>query len=130
MVAAILDDDLEAARRAQPVDRRRLEDVDHALRDMSPEACLQVGGDGVAGQVPARARSSKVVEHDVHGAEVGRVGVQQDRWPGDGDGVLDARASAGRSPRSGRITSPRPLERRGIGQLHVDQQIALVLLRE
>ena len=59
-------------------------------------------------------------------AEVRRVGIEQDRLPGDGDRVLDARRL------SGDLLDPlhhllRALHRGRIGQLHVDQQIALVL---
>ena len=32
----------------------------------------------------------EIVEHHVHGAEIGRVGIQQDRLAGDGQDVLDA----------------------------------------
>ena len=40
-------------------------------------------------------RFVEIVEHDVHRAEVGGVGVEQDRLAGDGDGVLDARRLPG-----------------------------------
>ena len=59
----------------------------------------------------------------------GRVGVQDQRLPGDADRVRDARRLAA-SVSIRAITRSRPLHRRRVGQLHVEQQIALVLLRE
>ena len=63
--------DLESAGGAQAVQRRGAEHVDRAVGDLAAEArFLQAGGDGVAGQV-RRQPIVKVVEHDIHRAEIG-----------------------------------------------------------
>ena len=93
-VAAVLDDDLETARRAEAVDGRSAEDVDLGVRDTVLQRRLQARGDGIAGQI-LRCALMEIVQHHVHGAEVRRVGVEQDRLAGDGDGVLDAGILAG-----------------------------------
>ena len=77
-----------------------------------------------------RTRSLEIVEHQVQRAEVGGVGVEQDRLAGDGDGVLDARAFPGRCSSICWTTSWVRSTRGGVGQLDVDQQVALVLLRD
>ena len=74
-------------------------------------------------------RWSKLLEHDVHRAEVGRVGVQEQRLAGDADRVRDARRVAGQRFDAGHDPL-RALHRGGVGQLHVEEQIALVLLRD
>ena len=71
----------------------------------------------------------ELVEHHVHRAEVGRVGVHQDRLAGDRHGVRDARQLAG-DPLDLLHHLLGPLQRRRVGQLHVDQQVALVLRRD
>ena len=86
-------------------------------------------GDRVAGE-PGVGAVVEVVEHHVHRAEVGRVGVQQDRLAGDRHGVRDARASRWRSRSIVLHHLLGALERRRVGQLHVDQQVALVLRRD
>ena len=92
-VAPVLDHDLEAAGGPQAVDRRRLEDVDQPVPDLVLERRLNLGRDHRAGQ-PLVGPMMKVVEHHVHRAEVGGVGVHQDRLAGDGHGVRHARQLA------------------------------------
>ena len=69
----------------------------------------------------------EIVEHHVHRAEVGGVGVHQDRLAGDRQGVGDARQLAGRSPR--RVPSPSAVRSSDdeSGSWTFDQQVALVL---
>ncbi len=90
VVAGVLNDDLEAARRAQALDRRGAEDVDDRLGHFLLQLVPAAGGDGVAGQRPARG-GSRTLEHQIQRAEVRGVGAEQDRLARDGDGVLDAR---------------------------------------
>ena len=124
-VAAILDHDLEAAGGAQPVDRRGAEDIDFAVADFVLEKLLQLVGDHV-GRAPLRGALVKLVEHDVHRAEVRRVGPQQQRLPGDGHRVTDAGNVAGQFlDRVHRLCGS--CQRRRIGQADVDDQIALVV---
>ena len=99
-IAAVLDDQLEAAGRAQAVDRRRAERRDDRPAHLALAALLQLRGDGVGGQL-GPAPLLELLEHDVHRAEVGRIGVQEQRLAGDADRVLDARASRGPGPRCG-----------------------------
>ena len=123
-------DDLEAAGRAQALDRRGAEDVDQRRRGSRRWNCsLQLGGDGVAGQVAAAA-VVEVVEHDVHRAEV------RARWRSAGATGRRWRpcarrpASRGRSPRSAASPPAVRSTRRRVGQLDVDEQVALVLRRD
>ena len=69
------------------------------------------------------------IEHDEHRAEVRAVGRQQHRYPGDGRRVRHAGRLAGDRFDEGESVAG-PLDRRGVGQLHVDDQPPLVLLRD
>ena len=96
--------------------------------DFALEESLELRGD----RVGRRARVGpvvKLVEHHVHRAEIGRIGVHQDRLARDRHGVLDSGQIVGQflDRAHGHL---RPLERRRVGQLHVDQQVALVLRRD
>jgi len=87
----------------------------------SASASFSADSDGIAAIL-------EVVEHQIHGAEVGRVGAQEDRLPGDGDGVLDPRRLEGDFLQAlDDLAGAR--DRCRIGHLHVDEQVALVLLR-
>ena len=126
VVAAVLDDDLEAAGGAQAVDRRGAEDVDQPVLDLLLEIGLQLGGDASRRKGRVAARSVEVVEHHVHRAEIGGVGAQQDRLAGDGHGVLHAGVLVGDLLDA--VHDPLgPLHGGRVGQLHVHQQVALVL---
>ena len=124
-VAAVLDDEFESARGAEAVDRRGAEDVHQPVLDLLLEAGLQPGGQRRTGQLGVGA-AMEVVQHHVHGAEIGGIGVQQDRLAGDGHGVLDPFRAIGDGLDAAHDLL-RPLDRRGVGQLHVHQQVALVL---
>ena len=127
-VAAVLDHDLEAAGGAQAVDRRRAEDVDQRRRATSScERRLQPRGDGVGRTGRGRGGGGSRRASRTSSRSSARWRSSRIDWPGDRHRVLDARRLARRSPRSGRITcSVRSTEAR-VGQLHVDQQVALVL---
>ena len=84
-------------------------------------------GDGV-GRQSRTAALGEILEHHVHRAQVGRVGAQDQRLAGDAHGVLDARRLAGDRLDLGHDALG-ALHRGGVGQLHVQQQVALVLLR-
>ena len=71
----------------------------------------------------------KLLEHDVQRAEVGCIGVQEQRLARHADRVLDARRLAGQCLDAGHDPL-RPLHRGGIGQLHVQEQIPFILLRD
>ena len=89
------------------------------------ELGLQRGGDGLAGKARGGA-AVEVVEHHVHRAEVRGVGAQQDRLAGDGHGVLHAGVLVGQLLDA--VHHPLgPLHGGRVGQLHVHQQVALVL---
>ena len=67
------------------------------------------------------------LQQDVQGAQVGRVGVQDQRLAGDADRVLDPR----RVPRNlldAGHEAFRALDGGGVGQLHVQEQVSFVLL--
>ena len=128
-VAAVLDHDLEAAGRAQALDRRRAEDVDQPPPDLVLKRRLQPGGDRVAGE-PWLAPLVEVVEHArtstpkfgalafsrIDCPAMATVCVTPGCLPGDRLDLLHHRFG--------------PLERGRVGQLHVDQQVALVLRRD
>ena len=83
-----------------------------------------LGGDVVGGDA---ASIGEFLEHDVHRPQVRRVRAQQQRLAGDAHGVRDAVGGMGD------IVQPRhhgfgARDGGRVGQLHVDQQIALVLL--
>ena len=122
---AVLDDDLESARGAQAIDRRGLEDGHHGPADIALEPFFQGVGDPFAGE-PRRRALVEVVEHDVQGAEVGRVGPQQDRLARHGHGMLDTRRLVRDFLDPGH-DAHRALQARGVRQLHVHQQVAFVL---
>ena len=65
-----------------------------APRTSSRQRSCSCCGDGVGAQLGA-VPLSNAFEQDVHRAEVGRVGVQDQRLAGDADRVLDARRVAG-----------------------------------
>ena len=76
---------------------------------------------------PGPRRWSKSFEHHVQRAEVRGIGVQNQRLAGDPHRVLHARRVVReRSIRA--MTSLRALHGRRVGQLHVQQQVSLVLL--
>ena len=69
VVPRILDDDLEPAGRAEPLDRRGAEDVDDRPRHLFLQSLLQRLGDRIAGEF-RRPAVLEVVEHEIHRAEV------------------------------------------------------------
>ena len=89
-VAAVLDDQLEAAGRAQAVDRRRAEGRDNRPPHFLVALLLQRLGDRVGAQLRVAPLVERL-QQDVHRAQVGRVGVQDQRLAGKADRVLDAR---------------------------------------
>ena len=96
-------------------------------RDFSAEGRLQPAGNHVVGK-PLSDAGMKIVEHQVHRAEVGGVGVEQNRLAGNRHRVLDARRFVGD------LFDPlhdllRALHGGRVGKLHVDQQVAFVLRR-
>ena len=129
VVAGVLNDDLEAARRAQTFHRRGAEDVHDgfgnlfaATRSCSSAAMASPDSSG-------RVRFSKSSSIRYRAPKLEALALSKIDWPEMATRVLDALASSGRFPRSAATTSLRARHRGGVGQLHVDQQIALVLLR-
>ena len=127
-VAAVLDHELETAGVAQPVDRRRAEHDTSASSTSCRHRLLSLAAMASAVSVVA-VSLVKLVEHHVHRAEVRGVGAQQQRLARDADRMGHAGYLAGDLARSvhHRVGA---FDRGPVGQLHVDQQIALVLLRE
>ena len=125
VVSAVLDDDLEAAGGAEAVDRGGAEDADEALDDLGFETFAEGFGDCVSAE-GGIAPVVELVEHDVHGAEVGGVGVEQDGLSGDGEGVADAGDVAGDGFDAGHEPA-HLVGGGGVGELDVDEEVALVL---
>ena len=128
-VAAIFDHDLEAAGRCQAFQRRCAEHVDHAVGDFALQSPLQLCGNRVARQLRRRALV-KIVEHDVHRAE------SSAHWrPAEstGPGLPRCARTPGVVWWAMFFDLPHHFfgaaDRRRIGQLQVDEQIALVLRR-
>src|SRR5205823_9393842 len=65
VVAAILNHDLEAARRAESFEWGGLEDMDQTVRHFLLQGPLQARGDGRTGQIAFRAALERI-EHDIH----------------------------------------------------------------
>src|SRR5207245_1479748 len=87
-IAAILDDDLIASCRTQTVNRRTAEGGDNRAAHLLLAAFAQFQGNGVGCHI----RTVPFVEFtkdDIHRAEVGSVGVQDQRLAGNSDRVLD-----------------------------------------
>ena len=125
-VAAVLDDDLEAARRAQAVDRRGAEDVHQPVLDLLLEAGLQRGGDRLAGQAAGRARWWKSSSITYMAPKFGALAPSRIDWPAMATVCLTPLVLRG--DLFDAVHDPLgPLHRGGVGQLHVHQQVALVL---
>ena len=128
-VAAVFDDQLEPAGGAQAVDRRCAEDRDDGFADF---CCGSASADSAAIASAVRSaprRSSNGLSMTYIEPKIRRVGVQDQRLPGDADGVRDARRVAERIFSMRAIDCFGALDRRRIGQLHVEEQVAFVLLR-
>ena len=80
-VAAVLDDDLEAAGRAQAVERRRAEDVDQSISDLLLKRFLELGGNGVAGQVAASAACGNRRASRTWRRKFGALALSRIDWP-------------------------------------------------
>ena len=129
VVAGVLDDDLEAAGRAQALDRRRAEDVDDRLAappsGSAPAASRRCASPDSSGRV----RFSKSSSITYIAPKLEALAFSRIDWP--------AMATVCLTPGVFRAISSiccdhvlRARHRGGVGQLHVDQQIALVLLRD
>ena len=127
-VAAVLDDDLEAARRPQAFQWRRTKDVDQAIADFLLQSGLQADRDGVAGEL-GRGSLVEVIQHDEDGAKVGSIGVQEHRLTRDRDGVFDTRRLQGDLFNAVHDLLG-PLHRCRVGELHIDQEVPFVLGRD
>ena len=95
-IAAVLDDQLEAAGRAQAVDRRRAERRDDRPPHFLVATLLQRLGNRVGAQLRVVPLVERLQE-DVHRAQVGRVGVEDQRLAGKPHRVRDARHLEGQS---------------------------------
>jgi len=126
-VAAVFDHELEPAGRAEPFDRRRAEHIDCGVADLLLHGRLQPRCDGVARQARLRA-IAEIVEHQIYGAEVRRVGVQQNRLARDRHCILHP-FGLQRDVVDLLHHHLGALHGRGVGQLHVHQQVAFVLQR-
>ncbi|MNX87662.1 hypothetical protein D3C86_1195940 [compost metagenome] len=126
VTGAVLDLQLEAARLAETVDRRRREHGDEGILN-ARIFLVQLHGDGAAGQF-RRLALFEVIENREDDAGVGADGEAVDRQAREGDGVADA----GRF--HGDIAHPlddafRPVECRAIRKLGKADQVLLVLRR-
>ncbi len=92
-VGAVLDDQLEAAGGAQAVDGRCAERRDDGPADLLAAPVPNRLGDRVGVQL-RRMAFFKRLEQDVHRTQIGRVGVQDQRLPGDTNRVRDSRGLA------------------------------------
>ena len=102
--------------------------VTSASLTCSAHVLPQPGHDGRVAQLGTLPLVERL-EDDEHRAEVGAVGLQQERHAGDGDGVRHARRLAGDLLDLGHGVLG-ALQRRRVGQLDVDDEPALVLLRD
>ncbi len=79
----------EPARIAQAADRRRGEDEDLGLRDLSPEAVPESGEDRLGGMLRRPTLLERLEDHE-HVRVIRAVGVLDERRPRDGDRMGDA----------------------------------------
>ena len=145
--AALLDLQFEAGGVAQALDRRGPEHGDEGAVDLLTGQAAEPGGDGGVVLLVLALAVGERLQGDEGGAEVRGVGAQQERRAGDAQHVRRARDALvallplrrGRSPvQAGVVAQDDPLDLRqhgrgalhagGVGQLDVDQQIALVLI--
>ena len=124
-VAGRLHHQLEAAGVAQAPHRWRPEDEHASLRDLPLQALAELGRNGLAAQRRVMALVERR-EDDEHGTVVRAEGVQDERLPGDGHRVSNPGSLEGDLlDRLSHLGSA--LQRGGVGQLDVHQQVALVL---
>ena len=127
--AAVLDDELEAAGDAEARDRRRAVHGDLGLLDLRGPFAAQLGHDGRVAQLPGSRRSSKGSSTMNIEAKLGLLACRINDSPEMA--TVCATPGVFRAIRStcchGFLG---PLQRRRVGQLDVDDQPALVLLRD
>ncbi len=130
-VAAIFNDDLEAATRAEAGHRRRREQADIGLRYLLSEVFAHTVGYGEAVH-PRIAALVELIERDEELAKVGAVGVQRERLPGDAGRMHNAvlGAAALRIENLGDAIDDflRALQRSAVRQLHRDIEPPLILV--
>ncbi len=125
IAAAVLDHELEAARRAEACHRRRAEDRHDRLGNILRHLLLQLGRDAVAieGRVVALV---EVLKGDEDVAEVGAVGAERERLAGHPQRMRDALCVPG--DLADEIADGlRPLQRGRVGELDGGIEPALVL---
>ncbi len=130
-IAAVFDDEFEAPRGAQAVDRRPPEDGHQRLGNFLLAALEQFRAHLVGGQAGA---VREVLEQDVHRTQVGCAGIGDERLAGDRQRFPDPPlegAAVGLS--ANHLIEPghhlvRSLQRGGVLELHGEDEVALVLL--
>src|SRR5206468_8881192 len=93
IVAAVLQDDFDASSSAEPLHGGRAEDIDARFRHFGAEALLKGGSDRFSGEF-SRGAVIEVRKHQVQGAEIWSVGIEQNRLARNGYGVAHARCFA------------------------------------
>ena len=124
--AAVLHLQLEAARGAQAFDRRRTEDADPRRGDRA-ELLAQPRDDRWRAELRLASPLLERLEDHEHAADVADVRAQHGRVAGQVDRVGDARLFAGDLAHLADDLVG-AVERRAVGKLRVENQIALVLL--
>ena len=128
VVTPVLDHELEARHRAQPVDRRRTVDLDPCLIHRRLPLSLQPRCDRVGrGLVSPAFR--KPIEHDVDGAPVRGIAAEHHRLPGHRHGMRNPRLIE-RPPLECLYYPRRPLHTGAVRKGDVGNQVAFVLLRD
>ena len=123
--AAVLDLQLEAARAAQAVDRRRAEDADPCRRDLA-EFLAQPGDDRGRAELRFAGPFLERLEDHEHAADVADVRAQDGRVARQVDGVGDAGLFAGDFAHFADDLVG-AVEGGAVGELRVEDQVALVL---
>ena len=121
--AGVFHHELEAAGGAESIDGGSTEHVHERPRHVVVERGLQLIRDGV-GTVGA---GGERLQHDIHGAEIGSIGAEQYRLTGDGERVVHAVVLPGDLDEL-RHDGIGPSDGGRVGELHVHEQVALVLL--
>ena len=128
--ATVLHLQLEAAGAAQAVDRRGAEDAPPAPPGSRGNACRSRSATAFGAQLRVAGALLERLEDDEHAADVGDVGAGQDRVAGHADRVADALGLQGDRRSCASMTASRALQAGAVGELGVDDQVALVLLRD
>src|SRR5262249_46183781 len=126
-VTAVLDDQSVSTRGAQAIDGGTAEGGDGGAGELLGAALAQLLGDLIGAHTGTMPLLERLEDH-IHRTEIGRVGAEDQRLPADAHGAVHPGDIAGDLVDAGHEPF-RAIDGGSIGELHVEDQIPLVLLR-